>query len=128
MKATYSIFTGSQYGLPRLTADTVIDADLASNWYDDPERGLEPYANGGLLSVSRRADDLIVGMRYVTGSGKGEYTFSLSPNGEVIEIKFEGYRNSFRGGCNVLPYDWFIRSRDGWQLTSSSDPERGLWD
>ena len=54
---------------------------------------------------------------YRTCSGKGEY---LVENGVLY---FEGYRNSFLGGCDVFHP---VKSQN-WMCVESSCPERGVW-
>ncbi len=55
---------------------------------------------------------------YITCSGKGKWWVE---NGILW---FEGYRNSFKGGCEVFTPS----PDDGWELVESSQPERGVWE
>ena len=59
---------------------------------------------------------------YKTCSGKGRYWVEDSPDGLVLY--FEGFRNSFKGGCDLIN----PREFTGWVLLESSQPERGVWE
>lgn len=73
-------------------------------------------ANAGKYYVNKAGD-----MTYVTGSGKGEYVFTAS------EVRFEGFRNSFKMGTEFFDARSLEEAAEGkWLLLESQEMDKPL--
>jgi len=66
-------------------------------------RDFDPECEGHPQPFAEFVDDTFY---YRTASGKGEYYIDFDEKGRIV-ITFEGYRNSFRGGNQLMELNWF---------------------